>query len=210
MMDRKSVPNWVHFVAGASGGAIGAVITGPFEVVKTRLQSSQSAQFTLASGEHSTAFARSKTLQCLQDTARKEGIRGLWRGIGPNLVGVVPSRSIYFSTYSLVKRNLKELNSGSEGPLIHLLSAASAGFATASFTNPLWLVKTRLQLTRAQTSHNLAPLVSTWSCIRDIWQQDGPLGFYRGLSASYMGKKTNFPLRDHVFFLQDQLRCKCS
>ena len=30
---------WVHFVAGGIGGTVGAVVTCPLDVVKTRLQS---------------------------------------------------------------------------------------------------------------------------------------------------------------------------
>lgn len=39
--DAKWLPakSWVHFVAGGLGGMSGAIVTAPFDVVKTRLQS---------------------------------------------------------------------------------------------------------------------------------------------------------------------------
>lgn len=41
-------------------------------------------------------------------------------------------------------------NSGHESPLVHLTAAAFAGIVTATATNPIWVVKTRLQLESQQ------------------------------------------------------------
>lgn len=38
-----------------------------------------------------------------------EGPRALFKGLGPNLVGVAPSRAIYFGTYAQSKRGLNNL-----------------------------------------------------------------------------------------------------
>lgn len=66
-------------------------------------------------------------------------------GLGPNLVGVAPSRAIYFCTYSQAKvfwNNLLPPDS----PVVHVCSASCAGFMASTCTNPIWFVKTRLQL----------------------------------------------------------------
>lgn len=186
------VPGWVHFAAGACGGTIGTVITCPLEVVKTRLQSSVSSTFTSSGPSQNLGFfSRSKTLQCLQDTASKEGIRGLWRGVGLNLIGVIPARSIYFSSYQFAKRHFKEWNGGSEGAHVHLASAVVAGLSTTTATNPLWLIKTRVQLTRADQGSPRgvgAVFQESMNCVKGIWQKDGFFGYYRGISASYAGE----------------------
>lgn len=79
----------------------------------------------------------------LRNVARDEGLRALWRGLGPTLIGVVPARSIYFGTYNRGKQIYSEWL-GSEGSSVHMLSAATAGIASACATNPIWLVKTRM------------------------------------------------------------------
>ncbi|KAI3634772.1 hypothetical protein MIR68_007153 [Amoeboaphelidium protococcarum] len=140
----------VHFMAGGVGGTIGAVITCPLEVVKTRQQSST---------YHKNGSGRGIVFM-LKEIRHNEGIRGLWKGLGPNLLGVIPSRAIYFSTYASAKQYFTHdlrLNSGRESSLIHLISAATAGFTTATFTNPIWLIKTRMQLQnqRRQSSPNV-------------------------------------------------------
>uniref|UniRef100_A0A8D0HCE2 Uncharacterized protein n=1 Tax=Sphenodon punctatus TaxID=8508 RepID=A0A8D0HCE2_SPHPU len=63
----------------------------------------------------------------------KEGIRSLFRGLGPNLVGVAPSRAIYFAAYSGAKENLNAVLVP-ESKQVHMLSAACAGELPALFT----------------------------------------------------------------------------
>lgn len=152
---------WMHFVAGGAGGMCGAIITSPLDVVKTRLQSNlfqqsaKSATMAATSASKAGILATAKRLtwhfvetgQLLRDISVKEGPRALFKGLGPTLVGVVPARSINFFTYGNGKLLLAEhFNDGKETPVIHLGAAAMAGIATATATNPIWVVKTRLQL----------------------------------------------------------------
>lgn len=64
----------------------------------------------------------------------QEGPKALFRGLGPNLVGVAPSRAIYFCAYSQTKKYLNTyLPTDTAG--VHIISASIAGkiFVT-SFT----------------------------------------------------------------------------
>lgn len=161
----------IHLLAGGTAGTIGAIVTCPLEVIKTRLQSS--AKATLNVGNPSM-------LKCFTNVVRYEGWRALFKGLGPNLVGIAPSRAIYFSTYSSVKGLLNQSFSNSkEHPVIHMTSAASAGFVSCTLTNPIWLVKTRLQLSRES--------ITVRQCVKNIWITSGFTGFYKGITASYVG-----------------------
>ncbi|KAH6572839.1 hypothetical protein BASA60_006401 [Batrachochytrium salamandrivorans] len=146
--DRSPPSFWLHFMAGGIGGTVGAAVTCPLEVVKTRLQSSlYRASETPVSFRNplSGAWAHvNGVVRILSTIQQKEGVRALWKGLGPNLIGVVPARAIYFSVYSQGKHTYADLNNGHETPMVHMLSAATAGVATASFTNPIWLIKTRM------------------------------------------------------------------
>jgi len=200
----------IHFLAGAAGGTAGAVLTCPLEVVKTRLQSSSSnfgkryAPVTpcLTSISYSTSSAigtvtpscesivirqtRTPNLglyQNLKCIVQNEGPKALFKGLGPNLVGVAPSRAIYFWAYSQSKRVLNE--SGliqPDSPFVHILAAASAGFSSSTFTNPIWFIKTRLQLDQ-QINSRLTAL----QCMSRIYREHGIFGFYKGITASYYG-----------------------
>lgn len=118
------------------------------------------------------------------DIYREESVRALFKGLGPTLVGAVPARSINFFTYGNGKRFIaKEFNDGKENSWVHLSAAALAGLTTSTATNPIWVVKTRLQL--AQGDRKV--LGGSWVCIKRILREEGVRGFYKGLSASYLG-----------------------
>lgn len=194
---------WPHFVAGGLGGMTSATLTSPLDVLKTRLQStfyqSQLAASRAAKGippPHSLPFARaallhiSETGQILAQIPRVEGWRALFKGLGPNLIGVVPARAINFWAYGNGKRLISaSLFDGQETAMVHLLAAASAGIITGTATNPIWLVKTRLQLDRQNAGPGGAgrQYRNAWDCVRQTVRAEGLRGLYRGLSASYLG-----------------------
>lgn len=119
---------------------------------------------------------------------RHEGPRALFRGLGPNLVGIVPARSINFFFYGNGKRVIADqFNSGQENAYVHLTSAAIAGIATSTATNPIWLIKTRLQLDKNPLDPSKPPYRNSFDCIKQVLRKEGIGGLYRGLSASYLG-----------------------
>ncbi|KAG3118468.1 hypothetical protein PI124_g3502 [Phytophthora idaei] len=187
-----------HFMGGAVGGMTAALITSPLEVVKTRLQ--------IRGG--SGSFGTQTTFGVMRSIGRTESVYGLWRGISPTLVGVIPARAIYFGSYSTFKEKLASY--GLNGRLYNFLSAAGAGSLSATLCCPIWVVKTRLQLmpahamTAATTRRNVlsvgfaeietavaAKARPQFSSVRqvalDMYRKEGPRAFFRGLSASYWG-----------------------
>jgi len=162
-----------HLVGGGVGGTVGAIVTCPLEVVKTRLQSSNSPQ-------HSVRVGYSRIWGTLSQIVVQEGVVGLFRGLGPTLVGVAPARAIYFWAYSSAKHALNT-SLPPNTPTVHILAAASAGLASSCSTNPLWVIKTRLQLESKKASSSVAFIVKT------IYQESGVKGFWAGITASAWG-----------------------
>lgn len=66
-----------------------------------------------------------------------EGLRGYFKGLGPNLVGVIPARSINFFAYGNGKKFFTNMNGGKETTGVHLISAATAGKQKQSNNNQL-------------------------------------------------------------------------
>ncbi|KAK3943926.1 mitochondrial carrier protein RIM2 [Diplogelasinospora grovesii] len=195
--------SWAHLVAGGIGGMTAATLTAPLDVLKTRLQSDfYQAQLRAARAAHATApmnpiraagYHLNETVQILAAVYRQEGPRALFKGLGPNLIGVVPARSINFFTYGNGKRLIADyLNGGEDSAWVHLSAGVLAGVTTSTATNPIWLVKTRLQLDKnvaAQSGGGVAQrqYKNSWDCIRQVVRHEGIRGLYKGMSASYLG-----------------------
>lgn len=130
---------------------------------------------------HTKPFG-TRTLYSFIDIWSKEGIRGLWRGLVPNLIGVAPARAIHFATYSTVKKNLSQ--TFGDQSFVHFISAGTAGFTVITATSPIWLVKTRMQL---QTNGNANNYKGILDCVQRVFREEGIRGFYKGLVASYVG-----------------------
>jgi solute carrier family 25 protein 33/36 len=82
------------------------------------------------------------------------------------------------------------MNGGQEAAWVHLLAAATTTIITGTAMNPLWVVKTRLQLDRslATDSGKIGRRYkNSLDCTLQILRQEGVKGLYRGLSANYLG-----------------------
>ncbi|KAJ2782292.1 hypothetical protein H4R18_002374 [Coemansia javaensis] len=187
----RRVDPWLHFVAGGLGGMAGAVVTSPLDVLRTRQQLYGSAAAAAAATGASPGgmLARAarplvSTAQVLRELCVKEGVRGWFAGLGPSLVGIVPSRAIQFFAYANGKQALARWN-GAETPLVQLAAAAMAAIVTTTATSPIWMVKTRMQVARGQGGS--AGSSSSLACLRAIVQREGVRGLYKGTSAAYIG-----------------------
>uniref|UniRef100_A0A8C8I264 Solute carrier family 25 member 36-A n=1 Tax=Oncorhynchus tshawytscha TaxID=74940 RepID=A0A8C8I264_ONCTS len=171
------------------GGTVGAILTCPLEVVKTRLQSSHitlyvsEVQLSTVNVPSVARMPPPGPLHCLKLILEKEGARSLFRGLGPNLVGVAPSRAIYFAAYSSAKERMNGVFQP-DSTQVHMVSAGLAGFTAITATNPIWLIKTRMQLDSRNRGEK--PM-NAFECLRQVYQTEGLRGFYRGMSASYAG-----------------------
>ena len=110
----------------------------------------------------------------------------LYRQGKSNLHAVeIDPRAINMYTYSNTKRFLEHNLPAVSSTHIIFVSGILAGIVTSTATNPIWVVKTRLQLDKSITGtrrykHSL-------DCLSQIWRHEGFKGLSRGLSASYLG-----------------------
>nr|VWP00968.1 Uncharacterized protein [Ganoderma boninense] len=199
-------------IAGAGGGLVASVATCPLDVVKTKLQAQRAVHgheayegvvgegFNVCHPRPPAPLAAAR-VPLLYACARRvelnhDGIRGMYRGLGPTILGYLPTWAIYFAVYDGIKRKfgerpLGEVDGGRHvypaaqvkgyQPLarehpwtLHILSAMAAGATSTICTNPLWVIKTRFMGWRA---------------------------FFRGLLPSLLGithVAVQFPLYEHL------------
>lgn len=79
----------------------------------------------------------------------EEGIRGLYRGLGPTIFGYLPTWAIYFTVYDYCKVRMGgRIGKPDDHWLVHILSAMTAGATSTTMTNPLWVIKTRFMVSQ--------------------------------------------------------------
>ncbi len=148
-------------IAGALGGFTSGVVTCPLDVIKTKLQ----AQATAKAGH-------SRMYNGLVGTAsviwREEGIRGMYRGLGPIVLGYLPTWAVWFTVYNKSKVYLADYHrkrykcpstwifTNRTKDNIHLInfwSSIIAGASSTIATNPIWVIKTRLMSQSNPNAH---------------------------------------------------------
>eukprot|EP00884_Botryococcus_braunii_P010077 jgi/Botrbrau1/19070/Bobra.0785s0001.1 len=200
-MSENSNNNWKHAVAGCVAGLSTVLVLQPLDVVKTRLQ--------VQDGIRGTLPAYKGTRHALKTILREEGWRALYAGLSPALLGAGLSWGIYFAAYNSAKKRWQRWQQTSQlPPHLHLLSATEAGCIVCCITNPVWVIKTRLQLQRrglpaaAGVARHLARPARKWAgnagalhsapyrgfadAVKQILKEEGVGGFYRGLLPSLL------------------------
>lgn len=103
--DKGLSVNVVNFLAGAAGGIVAALVTHPFDVLKTRQQLA-SPTFT---DFHTTRIPCASTLSVappltLLSMYHEGGLGSWYRGLQLRLATVVPGGAIMITVYEFVKR----------------------------------------------------------------------------------------------------------
>lgn len=90
-------------LAGAIGGFTSGIVTCPLDVIKTKLQAQ--GGFATQGAPHGTQ--RPRVYKGLFGTAsviwREEGLRGMYRGLGPIIMGYLPTWAVWFTVYNKTK-----------------------------------------------------------------------------------------------------------
>ena len=161
-----------HFGLGAIAGAFGAFMVYPIDLVKTRMQNQRS------SGVGHRLYDNS--IDCFRKIVRNEGFRGLYAGVLPQLIGVAPEKAIKLTVNDLVRTRFTDQKSKQIELPYEILAGGTAGFCQVVFTNPLEIVKIRLQVQGELAKRSDAvPRRSALWIVRNL----GIIGLYKGATA---------------------------
>ncbi|KAF1940163.1 mitochondrial carrier [Clathrospora elynae] len=177
----------VNALCGASAGVASGIVTCPLDVIKTRLQAQGSFRPRKYTGPTRAVY------KGLTGTARviwvEDGIRGLYRGLGPMLLGYIPTWAVYMSTYESTKNLLYPQMENKW--LARTLASLAAGGCSTLVTNPIWVVKTRLmsQVSARASDEHRPPwhYKNTFDAFRKMYAKEGIASFYSGLTPALLG-----------------------
>ncbi|KAL1840035.1 hypothetical protein VTJ49DRAFT_906 [Mycothermus thermophilus] len=187
--------NYRGFVAGVFSGIAKQTVGHPFDTIKVRLQTTASTRF-------------SGPLQCLAQTVRNEGLRALYKGATPPLVGWMFMDSVMLGSLNVYRRLLHDhvfaprrattttssstrsnahnhsANTAIDLPTYgHGLAGIAAGATVSFVAAPVEHIKARLQTQYAARKADRlysGPI----DCLAKIYRTHGVRGIYKGLQAT--------------------------
>ncbi|KAL7583267.1 nicotinamide adenine dinucleotide transporter 1, chloroplastic isoform X1 [Lactuca sativa] len=165
--------------AGAVAGVLAATFVCPLDVIKTRFQVHGLPQL------NGGTIRGSLIVGSLQQIVRKDGFRGMYRGLSPTIIALLPNWAVYFTVYDWLKGSLSSDGSHQLSFGANMIAASGAGVATTIVTNPLWVVKTRLQTQGMRRV--VMPYRGTLSALMRIGREEGIRGLYSGLVPAMAG-----------------------
>ena len=193
----------IPLIAGFSGGVVSTTLLLPLDIIKLRLQVTESSK----------PWLRFRSFRILGGIVKYEGFGALWQGWTPAVLGSAISWGGYFYFYEGFKRKLvehrlskKESRPSSDvvvnstdgtrpkppvnttvpsyalSSVDNFVLACAAGAVMVAITNPVWLVKTRMQLQMRKTGerHHIKPYNGMIDAFRTIVREEGLTALYKG------------------------------
>uniref|UniRef100_A0A674JP05 Solute carrier family 25 member 15 n=1 Tax=Terrapene triunguis TaxID=2587831 RepID=A0A674JP05_9SAUR len=156
----------------AKGGGVACVVSGqPFDTIKVKMQTFP----TMYRG----------FFDCSVRTYRQQGLPGLYQGTTPALLANVAENAVLFACYGFCQQLVRQLFGLSSVLELSDLQSALAGSFSSVFSSmvlcPAELVKCRMQ-----ALHEMKVTGSTWATVKNIFQSEGLLGFFQGLTSTWL------------------------
>lgn len=197
-ISRRLAP-WIASISGGIAGGLASVTTQamvvPMDVIAQRQMVMDDATFR----------REGNAITIIRTLLETEGIRGLYRGFRLSLFTSLPGGSLWWATYSgcqerlssshFILPSLSQIDSFHNDDnasysfrrraLVQIISGFSAAVVSAIATQPLDVVKTRLQVC-TNTHPNGQSITATasptiQSVVQELMQSSGAGGFFRGL-----------------------------
>ena len=236
--DKNAENSWKPGFSGFCGGAISTILLMPLDNIKVRLQVNEGASTKVTSSpptaieanvtatskyatpnnigslfrEQQNPRTRLGAMRMLRGVIKYEGVRGLYQGLAPAVVGSAVSWGGFFYVYEAMKQQLRYVKSMNNADMAYyktendstatrreqpqqqlatlnswdnFILGTTSGAVMVFVTNPIWLIKLRLQLQMKRTSENLLFKNVTrydgfWDAFKKIVRSDGILGLYKG------------------------------
>lgn len=177
--------------AGGAAGATALTVTYPLEFTYTRLAADvggghgHGAPAPAAGAAAPAQRQYTGIVDCIIKTVKSDGIRGIYRGYGPSVAGIIVYRAGYFGLYDFSKIYvMPALNLGqgadahsAKGVMTKFIFALNIDIFSAMCAYPLDTVRRNMMMMSGQKEKKFT---SSLGCFKHIYQEQGVSGFYKG------------------------------
>ncbi|NXT79327.1 TPC protein, partial [Zapornia atra] len=173
--------SFVHFVCGGLAACTATVAVQPVDTLRTRFA---------AQGEPKIYRSLRHAVVTMY---RTEGPRTFYRGLTPTIIAIFPYAGLQFSFYNVLQQFSEWVipaEGRKGGNVKNLVCGSCAGIISKTLTYPFDLFKKRLQVGGFEHARAAFGQVRIYrgllDCIRQIMREEGPGGFFKGLSPSLL------------------------
>ncbi|XP_012286762.1 mitochondrial uncoupling protein Bmcp [Orussus abietinus] len=164
----------INIVCAAVTGAISSAIANPTDVVKVRMQ--------VTGG-----LTNLSVFNCFQEVYQHEGVRGLWRGVGPTAQRAAIIAAVELPIYDFSKLKLTNVLGNSVSN--HFLSSFIASMGSAVASTPIDVIRTRLMNQKRVYKSRGPPPPHIYSgsidCFVRTIKNEGFLALYKGFIPTW-------------------------
>ncbi|KAM8825442.1 mitochondrial glycine transporter A-like [Synchiropus picturatus] len=157
------------FMCGSLSGTCSTLLFQPLDLVKTRLQTSQTGM--------QPGSSRLGMMTVFLHVVKTERLLGLWKGVSPSFVRTIPGVGLYFSTYYTLTQHF--IPEGSPGALEAVLLGGGARTVAGVFMLPVTVIKTRFECGRYSYG-------SVTGALRSVCSSEGPAALFSGLMPTLL------------------------
>ncbi|KAG2225315.1 hypothetical protein INT45_005559 [Circinella minor] len=177
IVSKETLPPFGHAVAGSFGAMFALTLVYPLDIIKTRIQ----VQAKHDGVDDKEQEHYNSALDGIKQIMGKEGVAGLYAGLGSSLLGTASTNFTYFYCYSLVRDFYnKNYNpgGGTSSAAMELLLGAIAGAMTTLVTTPIAVLTTRQQTLPSNERQGIFGTATT------ILAEEGVAGLWKGIRPS--------------------------
>ncbi|CAO3622679.1 unnamed protein product [Cunninghamella blakesleeana] len=174
---KETLPPVGHAIAGSAGAMFALALVYPLDIIKTRIQ--VQARHEKLSEDEQEHYKSAWDGIC--QIVTKEGLSGLYAGLGSSLIGTASTNFTYFYCYSFIREQYNIRFNKQGGTLstgLELLLGAAAGALTTLITTPVSVVTTRQQ---TLPTNEREDVINT---CKSIIKEEGVAGLWRGIRPS--------------------------
>ncbi len=160
-------------MCAGTAAAVGNTLTYPLDVVRARM--------TLVGAGGARYSGIMDALRCIHV---QEGIKGLYKGIRPTLIAVVPFVAVQQTTVDVTKGLAAEAGWSPPTPPLLMMCGATAGLLAQTIVYPLDVLRRRMQLGPGANGHVAAD--KTWLALQSVVRREGFVTLFAGIVPTYV------------------------
>lgn len=173
--DEKFLNSGHYLMCGFMAGWVTSIMTNPIWVIKTRMITSRLNDTNLPKDYYYKSM-----VDGILKIYKNEGVKGYYKGLSPALLNVSQG-ALQFAIYDTLKNYIN--NNDPLTTFQYLYSSAASKMVSTVVFYPLQILRSRLQAI-PHDNNSLVNRKTMISVSRDLIQNEGVKGFYKGIDAN--------------------------